>query len=176
LGSPKGIRFSGVTDTSATIHWLTSRARVDNYQVTYVPAHGGVAKTLTVDGSKSHTLLPNLTPGVTYEVTIVAVKEQRESEPGSDSVTTALDKPRGLTAVNITDTEALLLWQPAIATVDGYVITYSADSVAPVMERVSGNVVEFEMSSLKPATLYTVKVYAVRDLAKSAATTTEFTT
>lgn len=40
----------------------------------------------------------------------------------------ALDKPRGLTAVNITDTEALLLWQPAIATVDGYVITYSADS------------------------------------------------
>ncbi|MEQ2163590.1 hypothetical protein GOODEAATRI_031798, partial [Goodea atripinnis] len=87
-----------------------------------------VAKTLTVDGSKSHTLLPNLTPGVTYEVTIVAVKEQRESEPGSDSVTTALDKPRGLTAVNITDTEALLLWQPAIATVDGYVITYSADS------------------------------------------------
>lgn len=44
------------------------------------------------------------------------------------------------------------------------------------MERVSGNVVEFQMSSLTPATHYTVKVYAVRDLAKSAATTTEFTT
>lgn len=39
-----------------------------------------------------------------------------------------LDMPRSLTAVNITDTEALLLWQPAIATVDGYVITYSSDS------------------------------------------------
>ncbi|KAG7234981.1 hypothetical protein INR49_003463, partial [Caranx melampygus] len=159
LGSPKGIRFSDVTDTSATVHWVVPRARVDSYRVTYVPAHGGNAKTLTVDGSESHTVLPNLTPGVTYEVTIVSVKGQRESEPGSDSVTTAL-----------------LLWQPAIATVDGYVITYSADSVAPVMERVSGNVVEFEMSSLTPATHYTVKVYAVRDLAKSAATTTEFTT
>lgn len=44
------------------------------------------------------------------------------------------------------------------------------------MERVSGNIVEFQMSSLTPATRYTVKVYAVRDLAKSAATTTEFTT
>uniref|UniRef100_A0A8C7WN11 Uncharacterized protein n=1 Tax=Oryzias sinensis TaxID=183150 RepID=A0A8C7WN11_9TELE len=44
------------------------------------------------------------------------------------------------------------------------------------MVRVSGNVVEFDMSSLTPATHYTVKVYAVRDLAKSAATTTEFTT
>ncbi|XP_030272693.1 tenascin isoform X3 [Sparus aurata] len=176
LGPPKGIRFSDVTDTSATVHWVVPRARVDSYKVTYVPAHGGNAKTLTVDGSESQTVLPNLTPGVTYEVTVVAVKGQRESEPGSDSVTTALDKPRGLTAVNITDTEALLLWQPAIATVDGYVITYSADSVTPVMERVSGNVVEFEMSSLTPATHYTVKVYAVRDLAKSAATTTEFTT
>ncbi|XP_070819735.1 tenascin isoform X2 [Chaetodon trifascialis] len=176
LGSPKGIRFSDVTDTSATVHWVVPRARVDSYRVTYVPAHGGNAKTLTVDGSESQTVLPNLTPGVTYEITVIAVKGQRESEPGSDSVTTALDKPRGLTAVNITDTEALLLWQPAIATVDGYVITYSSDSVAPVMERVSGNVVEFEMSSLTPATHYTVKVYAVRDLAKSAATTTEFTT
>ncbi|XP_034727754.1 tenascin-like isoform X6 [Etheostoma cragini] len=176
VGPPKGFRFSDVTDTSATVHWGVPRARVDSYRVTYVPAHGGNAKTLTVDGSESQTVLPNLTPGVTYEVTVIAVKGQRESEPGSDSVTTALDKPRGLTAVNITDTEALLLWQPAIATVDGYVITYSADSVAPVMERVSGNVVEFEMSSLTPATHYTVKVYAVRDLAKSAATTTEFTT
>ncbi|XP_034548065.1 tenascin isoform X2 [Notolabrus celidotus] len=176
LGPPKGIRFSDVTDTSATVHWVVPRARVDSYRVTYVPAHGGNAKTLTVDGSEPQTVLPNLTPGVTYEVTVVAMKAQRESEPGSDSVTTALDKPRGLTGVNITDTEALLLWQPAIATVDGYVITYSADSVAPVMERVSGNQVEFEMSSLTPATLYTVKVYAVRDLAKSAATTTVFTT
>ncbi|XP_075955834.1 tenascin isoform X4 [Anarhichas minor] len=176
LGSPKGIRFSDVTDTSATVHWVVPKARVDNNRVTYMPAHGGNAKTLTVDGSESQTVLPNLTPGVTYEVTVVAIKGQRESEPGSDSVTTALDKPRGLTAINITDTEALLLWQPAIAIVDGYVITYSADSVAPVMERVSGNVVEFDMSSLTPATHYTVKVYAVRDMAKSAATTTEFTT
>uniref|UniRef100_A0A1A8REZ6 Tenascin C n=1 Tax=Nothobranchius rachovii TaxID=451742 RepID=A0A1A8REZ6_9TELE len=176
LASPKGLRFSEVTDTSATFHWARPRTQADSYQVTYVPAHGGTSKTLTLDGSESQTLLPNLTPGVTYEVTIVALEGRRESKPGSDSVTTALDKPRGLTAANISDSEALLLWQPAIATVDGYVITYSADSGPPVMARVSGNVVEFEMSSLTPATHYTVKVYAVRELAKSAATTTEFTT
>lgn len=41
LGSPKGIRFSDVTDTSATVHWVVPRARVDSYKVTYVPAHGG---------------------------------------------------------------------------------------------------------------------------------------
>lgn len=48
----------------------------------------GNAKTVTVGGSDSQTILANLTPGVTYEVTVVAVKGQRESEPGSDSVTT----------------------------------------------------------------------------------------
>lgn len=41
LGAPKGIRFSDVTDTSATVHWAVPRARVDSHQVTYVPAHGG---------------------------------------------------------------------------------------------------------------------------------------
>uniref|UniRef100_A0A674P506 Tenascin Cb n=1 Tax=Takifugu rubripes TaxID=31033 RepID=A0A674P506_TAKRU len=174
LAPPKGIRFSDVTDTSTTVHWGAPRVRVDSYQITYVPAHGGqyLCVTLTVDGSKSQTMLPNLTPGVTYEVTIVAVKGPRESLPASDSITTALDKPRGLVSINITDTGALLRWQPAIATIDGYVITY----MDPVMERVSGNVMEFEMSSLVPATRYTVKVFAARDLAKSTATTTEFTT
>ncbi|KAJ8005892.1 hypothetical protein DPEC_G00122620 [Dallia pectoralis] len=176
LGTPRGIRFSDVTDTSATVHWTIHRAQVDSYRVTYHPAHGGSPKTVTVAGTETQTVLPNLTPGVTYQVVIISVKGQKESEPGTGSVTTALDKPHGLTAVNITDTTALIHWQPAIATIDGYVITYSADNVAPVMERVSGNIVEFDMTSLTPATHYTVKVYAVRGAAKSAATTIEFTT
>lgn len=41
LGPPKAIRFSEVTDTSATVHWMTPGAPVDSYLVTYVPAHGG---------------------------------------------------------------------------------------------------------------------------------------
>lgn len=41
LGSPKGIRFSDVTDTSATVHWVPPKARLDSNRVTYVPAHGG---------------------------------------------------------------------------------------------------------------------------------------
>ena len=41
LGTPTGIRFSDVTDTSAMVHWMVPRARVDSYRVTYVPAHGG---------------------------------------------------------------------------------------------------------------------------------------
>lgn len=46
----------------------------------------------------------------------------------------ALDRPQTLTAVNVTDTSALLLWQPCAAAVDSYVITYSAESGAFVLQ------------------------------------------
>lgn len=44
--------------------------------------------TLRVDGRESQAMLPNLTPGVTYQITVIAVKGLDESEPGSDRVTT----------------------------------------------------------------------------------------
>lgn len=131
---------------------------------------------VTVDGGVFEALLPNMIPGKTYQVTVSAVKGLEESDPSTDSVTTGLDRPQGLTAMNVTDTSALLLWQPSVATVDGYVISYSADTVSPVVEHVSGNTVEFEMGSLVPATHYTVGVHAVKDAQKSASAVTEFTT
>ncbi|KAM6986508.1 tenascin-like [Aplochiton taeniatus] len=176
LASPRGIRLADVTDTSAVVHWTMPRARVDSYRVTYIPTLGGSPLTVAVDGAMSQALLPNMIPGMTYQVTVIAMKGLEESEPGTEIVTTALDRPQGLTAVNVTDTSALLLWQPSMATVDGYVITYSSDSASPVMEHVSGNTVEFEMGSLVPATHYTVGVYAMREAQKSASATTEFTT
>lgn len=51
---------------------------------------------------ESHTVLSNLTPGVTYQVTVIAVKGQRESEPGSDSLTT------GTVGLKYTHTHTLL--------------------------------------------------------------------
>ncbi|XP_038821651.1 tenascin-like [Salvelinus namaycush] len=176
LGAPRGIRFSEVTESSAIVHWTMPRARVDSYRIIYVPLQGGSPMTVLADGTETQALLPNMLPGVTYQVTIFSMKGLEESDPGIDTITTALDRPQGLSAVNVTDTTALLLWQPTRATVDGYVITYSADSVSPVMEHVSGNTVEFEMGSLVPATHYTVGVYAMREALKSATTTTEFTT
>lgn len=112
---------------------------------------------VTVDGGVFEALLSNMVPGKTYQVTVSSVKGLEESDPSTDTVTTgrlsplptrrsitsapwvvshsllpcifpALDRPQGLTAVNVTDTSALLLWQPSYATVDGYLVTYSADT------------------------------------------------
>uniref|UniRef100_A0A673K4A7 Tenascin-like n=1 Tax=Sinocyclocheilus rhinocerous TaxID=307959 RepID=A0A673K4A7_9TELE len=171
LGALRDLRFSDITDTTAVASWTVPRSQPDSYRITYIPVQGGTPVILTADGSQSQVSLTKLIPGEAYQMSVVAVKGLEESEPVSDTFTTALDTPRSLTAVNVTDTKALLLWQPAVATVDGYVITYSADT-----EQVSGNTVEFEMSSLAPATQYTVNVYAIRNREKSAPATTDFTT
>uniref|UniRef100_A0A8C2L3L7 Zmp:0000000846 n=1 Tax=Cyprinus carpio TaxID=7962 RepID=A0A8C2L3L7_CYPCA len=171
LGALRDLRFSDITDTTAEVSWTRPRSQPDSYRITYISVQGGTPMILTADGSQSQVSLTNLIPGETYQVSVVAVKGLEESEPVPDTFTTALDMPHSLIAVNVTDTNALLLWQPAVATVDGYVITYSADT-----EQVSGNTMEFEMSSLAPATQYTVNVYAIRNREKSAPATTDFTT
>ncbi|XP_044189677.1 tenascin isoform X4 [Thunnus albacares] len=176
LSTPKGLHFSEVTESSAIVHWSLSSSAVDNYRITYVPFEGGTPMMVTVDGDVLEALLPNMIPGKLYQVTVSAVKGLEESDPSTDTVTTALDRPQGLTAVNVTDISALLLWQPSVATVDGYVITYSADTVSSVVEHVSGNTVEFEMGSLVPGTHYTVGVHAMKEAQKSASAVTEFTT
>ncbi|KAM7392502.1 hypothetical protein PAMA_007563 [Pampus argenteus] len=176
LTTPRGLHFSEVTDSSAIVHWSLPRSPVDNYRITYVLNEGGTPMTLTVDGDVFEALLPNMIPGKMYRVTVNAVKGLEESDPSTDIVTTALDRPQGLTAVNVTDSSALLLWQPSVANVDRYVITYSAESVSPVVEHVSGNTVEFEMGSLVPGTHYTVGVHAMKEAQKSSSAVTEFTT
>ncbi|XP_061656279.1 tenascin-like isoform X7 [Phyllopteryx taeniolatus] len=174
LTTPKGLRFSDVTDLSAVVHWSMPQSAVDNYHITYMPFEGGSQMSVTVDGNVLQALLPNMSPGRTYQVTVSAVKGLEESDPSGDVVTTALDRPQDLTTINVTDGSALLRWKPSVATVDGYVITYSSESVSPTVERVSET--ELEIGSLLPGTLYTVELVATREAQMSASVLTEFTT
>uniref|UniRef100_A0AAV2IRS3 Zmp:0000000846 n=1 Tax=Knipowitschia caucasica TaxID=637954 RepID=A0AAV2IRS3_KNICA len=176
LGTPQGLHFSEVTDSSAVVHWAQPQSPVDTYHITYQPFEGGSPLLLTVDGSVFEALLPNLTPGKIYQVTVNAVKGLEESDSSSDIVTTALDRPGHLTAVNVTDVSATLLWQPSVATLAEYVITYRSDTAPPVVMNVTGNTVELELAPLAPATHYTVTLHAVREDQKSDPAVTEFTT
>ncbi|XP_072840647.2 LOW QUALITY PROTEIN: tenascin [Pogona vitticeps] len=176
MGAPKEITFSDITENSAVVSWTPPRTRVDSYRITYVPVTGGPPNAVTVDGSKSRTRLVKLVPGVEYIVSIISVKGFEESDPVSGSLTTALDSPSGLRAVNITDSEALAVWQPAIAAVDEYVITYVTEGEREVTQSVSGNTVEYDLTGLRPASEYTLRIYATKGPQKSSIISTKFTT
>ncbi|KAM6048205.1 tenascin isoform 3-T3 [Chlamydotis macqueenii] len=176
IGSPKGISFSDITENSATVSWTPPRTRVESFRISYVPVTGGTPNVVTVDGSKTRTKLVKLVPGVDYNVSIISVKGFEESEPISGTLKTALDSPSGLVVVNITDSEALATWQPAIAAVDNYVVSYASEDEPEVTQMVSGNTVEYDLKGLRPATEYTLSVHALKDTQKSETLSTQFTT
>ncbi|KAM9116891.1 tenascin isoform 1-T2 [Pangshura tecta] len=176
VGSPKAISFSDITENSATVSWSPPRTQVESFRISYVPITGGTPSVVTVDGTKTRTKLVKLIPGVDYTVSIISIKGFEESEPISGILTTALDSPSGLVAVNITDSEALAVWQPAIATVDNYVISYIAEDEPEVTQTVSGNTVEYDLNGLRPATEYMLRIYAVKGPQKSETVFTKFTT
>ncbi|XP_032564161.1 tenascin isoform X3 [Chiroxiphia lanceolata] len=176
VGSPKGISFSDITENAATVSWTPPRSRVDTFRISYVPVTGGTPNVVTVDGSKTRTKLVKLVPGVDYNVSIISVKGFEESEPISGILKTALDSPSGLVVVNITDSEALATWQPAIAAVDNYVVSYASEEEPEVTQMVSGNTVEYDLKGLQPATEYTLSVHALKDAQRSETLSTQFTT
>ncbi|XP_029816452.1 tenascin [Manacus vitellinus] len=176
VGSPKGISFSDITENAAAVSWTPPRSRVDTFRISYVPVTGGTPNVVTVDGSKTRTKLVKLVPGVDYNVSIISVKGFEESEPISGILKTALDSPSGLVVVNITDSEALATWQPAIAAVDNYVVSYASEEEPEVTQMVSGNTVEYDLKGLQPATEYTLSVHALKDAQRSETLSTQFTT
>ncbi|XP_064234601.1 tenascin isoform X2 [Aotus nancymaae] len=176
MGSPKEVIFSDITENSATVSWRAPTAQVESFRITYVPITGGKLSMVTVDGTKTQTRLVKLIPGVEYLVNIIAMKGFEESEPVSGSFTTALDGPSGLVTANITDSEALARWQPAIATVDSYVISYTGEKVPEITRTVSGNTVEYALTDLEPATEYTLRIFAEKGPQKSSTITAKFTT
>ncbi|XP_048669180.1 tenascin isoform X8 [Marmota marmota marmota] len=176
MGSPKELIFSDITENSATVSWTAPTAQVESFRITYVPITGGTPSMVTVDGTQTQTRLVKLIPGVEYLVSIISMKGFEESEPVSGSLTTALDGPSSLVTANITDSEALAMWQPAIATVDSYVISYTGERVPEITRTVSGNTVEYALTDLEPATEYTLRVFAEKGPQKSSALTAKFTT
>ncbi|NXC81761.1 TENA protein, partial [Cercotrichas coryphoeus] len=176
VGSPKGISFSDITENSATVSWTPPQSRVETFRISYVPTTGGTPNVVTVEGTKTRTKLVKLVPGVDYNVSIISVKGFEESEPISGTLKTALDSPSGLVVVNITDSEALATWQPAIAAVDNYVVSYSSEEEAEVTQKVSGNTVEYDLKGLQPATEYTLSIHAQKGAQRSETLSTRFTT
>ncbi|XP_038637890.1 tenascin isoform X13 [Scyliorhinus canicula] len=176
LGAPKGIQFTDITDTTLTVRWDLHRTYITSFKIIYVPTDGGASNTETVDGSKTRITLRKLTPATKYEIKVIAVKDFEESEPISGTVDTALDSPSELGVTKVTDSEALLVWKPTIASIDEYIITYSAEDDSPITKRVSGDLTQFELDALLPGTLYTVWIHAVKGSLESSASSTTFMT
>ncbi|KAG7499982.1 tenascin-like isoform X1 [Solea senegalensis] len=173
---PTDIVFSDVTETSLTVSWTKPKRPVSGFKVTYTHREDGDPLSVSLDSEDTSLALSQLSPGSTYEVSVVSVLGADESDPVSEVVVTPPDPPTNLHAINISDTSALLLWRPALAAVDKYAIVYRSAPGSELRITVSGNAAEQQLSDLQDSTTYTVTITSQLGGAKSTAETTSFTT
>ncbi|XP_069491069.1 tenascin-X isoform X12 [Ambystoma mexicanum] len=176
LEAPRDLEFRNIQETSLVVSWSPPYMAVDNFKVSYQLADGGEPQSISVDGKSTKVPLKGLTPGARYEVNVMSIRGFEESEPLTGYVTTVPDGPTDLRAVNVTETSALLLWRPALAVVDTYIVTYSAQNVPTVTKTLSGNTAALHLDGLKVDTEYTAKIQSAKGSNRSSPATTTFTT
>ncbi|XP_078422639.1 tenascin-X-like [Cetorhinus maximus] len=170
------LRFIDLRDTSVTVHWAAPSAPVKTFKIFYVPTKQGTPKSAIIDGGKTNITLKGLLPDTQYEINLVAVQGAIESPPILDHFTTAPDAPSDLKAANVSDTMALLVWRPAIAPINHYVITYSGQNVPTVSKNVPGNTAELQLTGLNMNTEYKAEIHSVKGDRKSPRISTSFVT
>uniref|UniRef100_A0A3P8SN20 Tenascin XB n=1 Tax=Amphiprion percula TaxID=161767 RepID=A0A3P8SN20_AMPPE len=173
---PTNIVFSKVTENSLTVSWTKPKSPVSGFKVTYTHTDDGEPVSVTMDSEDSNLGLSKLSPGSSYEVTVISTLGLDESDPIKDFVMTLPDPPTNLQAVNVTDSKALLLWRPALAAVDKYAIVYGSGTDSELRVTVSGNAAEQQLSGLEGSTTYTVTITSQLGNLQSSAATTSFTT
>ncbi|MEQ2239127.1 hypothetical protein ILYODFUR_001367 [Ilyodon furcidens] len=173
---PTNIVFSKVTENSLTVSWTKPKSPVNGFKITYTHPDDGEPVSVTVGSQNSTLNLSQLSPGSSYEVTIISTLGLDESDTIKDSVVTLPDPPTDLQAVNVTDATALLLWRPALAAIDKYAIVYGSGTGSELKITVSGNAAEQQLSGLEASTTYTVTVTSQLGSLDSAPATTSFTT
>uniref|UniRef100_A0A452I2U4 Tenascin-R n=1 Tax=Gopherus agassizii TaxID=38772 RepID=A0A452I2U4_9SAUR len=175
IDPPKNLTVGNVTKDSVMIFWAPPITAFDHYRVSYLSAQGRADSTAVANDVTEYSL-SRLQPATKYEIILSSVRGREESERVSSIVYTAMDHPLGLTATNVTPTEALLQWKPPLSEVENYIIVLTHYTVAGETILVDGTNQEYQLINLMPSTSYMVTMYATNGPLTSSTISTNFTT
>uniref|UniRef100_A0A8B9QE39 Tenascin R n=1 Tax=Apteryx owenii TaxID=8824 RepID=A0A8B9QE39_APTOW len=173
IDAPKDLRAGNVTQDSMIIYWSPPIATFDHYRISYRAAEGRT-DTTAIPRDATEYALHRLQPATEYEITVKSMRGREESELASLTAHTAMDAPLGVTATNVTPTEALLQWNPPLSDVENYVIVLTHYTGETIL--VDGVNQEYQLTNLLPSTTYTVSMYATNGPFTSQTISTNFTT
>ncbi|XP_078721968.1 tenascin-X-like isoform X1 [Lampetra fluviatilis] len=165
VGPPKDVHVDLSPDSGAlTITWQRVTAPgLTGYRVRGTPLHGqrGNSVDELVAPDQTSFSLDALTPGVSYNITITAVSNGRESTPYSTTISTDIPQPSDLSFTNVSDTSLVLRWTPlSLPGITGYRVTVSlpGDS-SPLLEDVVGpRTAIYAIEGLQPGVVYDISV------------------
>nr|XP_020654666.1 fibronectin isoform X3 [Pogona vitticeps] len=170
LSPPTNLRLDSNPDTGIlTVSWERSTTpEITGYRITTVPTNGQQGYTLEEDVHADQTscIFEHLSPGVEYNVSVYAVKDDQESLPIFETITQAVPPPTDLRFTNVGPDTMRVTWTPpASIELTSFLIRFSPvkneDDVAELSISPSDNAVV--LTNLLPGTVYLIRVYSVYD-------------
>uniref|UniRef100_A0A672PTC6 Tenascin-R n=1 Tax=Sinocyclocheilus grahami TaxID=75366 RepID=A0A672PTC6_SINGR len=175
MDMPMDLTALNVTPQGALLRWNPPVSSVDNYVLT-LTRNQVMADTFLVEGNKQEYQLSQLIPSTTYSVALYATKGPLTSGTVIANFVTPMDAPQNLTASEINHRSALISWQPPIADIDNYMLTYKAADGSRKELILDAEDTWIRLEGLAETTEYTVRLQAARGIETSAIVSTSFTT
>uniref|UniRef100_A0A3B5AFZ0 Tenascin R n=1 Tax=Stegastes partitus TaxID=144197 RepID=A0A3B5AFZ0_9TELE len=175
MDMPAELTALNITPQGALLRWNPPVSNVDNYVLT-LTYNQVTADTFLVEGNKQEHQLSNLKPSTTYSVSLYATKGPLTSGTVITNLQTPMDAPLNLTASEVNHRSALISWQPPIAEIDNYMLTYTTADGSRKELILDAEDTWIRLEGLAETTEYTVKLQAARGLDTSAVVSTTFTT
>ncbi|XP_041660176.1 tenascin-R isoform X3 [Cheilinus undulatus] len=175
MDMPSELTALNITPQGALLRWNPPLSNVDNYVLT-LTQNQVTADTFLVEGNKQEHQLSNLKPSTTYSVSLYATKGPLTSGTVITNLQTPMDAPLNLTASEVNHRSALISWQPPIAEIDNYMLTYKTTDGSRKELILDAEDTWIRLEGLAEMTEYTVKLQAARGLDTSAVVSTTFTT
>ncbi|KAM9501333.1 tenascin-R [Clarias gariepinus] len=175
MDMPMELMALNVTPQGALLRWTSPLSNVDNYVLT-LTCNQVTADTFLVEGNKQEHQLSHLLPSTPYSIALYATKGPLTSGTVLTSFITPMDAPQNLTASEVNHRSALISWQPPIADIVNYMLTYKSADGSRKELSLDPEDTWIRLEGLAESTEYTVRLQAARGLETSAIVSTSFTT
>ncbi|XP_071984701.1 tenascin-R isoform X2 [Engystomops pustulosus] len=175
VAPPMDVSVINVTEDSMIVVWRPPPSSFHHYRLSYQSTKGRMDSAVIANDQTQYKLT-NLQPKTEYRISMSSVWGREESERVTIMAGTALDPPFGLRASNITDSGAVLQWEPPRADVESYIITLTHHKVSGETILIDGDSQEFQLQNLLPLTHYSISLAASAGPQASRSAGVSFTT
>ncbi|XP_062849990.1 tenascin-R [Trichomycterus rosablanca] len=175
MDTPMDLVALNVTPRGVLLRWTSPVSSVDNYVLTLTRSQV-TTDTFLVEGNKQEHQLSHLLPSTAYSIALYATKGPLTSGTVTANFITPMDAPQNLTATEISHRSALISWQPPLADIDNYMLTYKTADGSRKELILDAEDTWIRLEGLAELREYTVRLQAARGLETSAIVSIIFTT
>ncbi|XP_064166729.1 fibronectin-like isoform X1 [Anguilla rostrata] len=173
IPAPTHLNFPSVGPSDVVVSWHPPNARLTGYRVVINPKTAtGPAKEINVAPDTTRASATGLMVSTTYVVQVYALKGSLTSRPAQAEVTTLenIGPPRRVRIQEVKDSSITLTWRTTTAPSTGFLIetTPVTGSHAPIKSTISPELRSHTITGLEPSTSYTIHIYTLNGVGRSA--------